>query len=101
MAEGTEYFILALCFLRATRAGQLAYRIGGDEFVVVCMDSTEKDVKDLIARIEKYVSETRYSCAIGYSYSEGGSTNIEEMFMESDKAMYEAKKRHYRELENM
>ena len=62
------------------------------------MDSSEKDVKDLIARIEKYVSETRYSCAIGYSFSEGGSSDIEEMFAESDKVMYEAKKKHYEEL---
>ena len=89
---------LAMCFLRATKSGQLVYRIGGDEFVIVCMDSSEADVKALISRIEKYVSDTKYSCAIGYSYAENGSSSIEEMLIESDKVMYEAKKRHYNEL---
>ena len=89
---------LALCFLRATKSRQLVYRIGGDEFVIVCIASSEEDVKGLISRIEKNVSDTKYSCAIGYSYAENGSSDIEEMFTESDKVMYEAKKKHYEEL---
>ncbi len=95
-AAGDEALLsLAMCFVRATKSGQLVYRLGGDEFVIVCMNTSENEVQELINRIKKNVSETKYSCAIGYSFREDNSTEVEELLMESDKIMYEDKKRHY------
>ena len=88
---------LAMCFMRAAKSRQLVYRVGGDEFVIVCRKTDESDVKQLIERIEKNVSATVYSCSIGYSYSPDGSKTIDQMLKESDEMMYEQKARHYRE----
>ena len=89
---------LAHCFMRAKKGKHSAFRVGGDEFVLVCRRSSEEEIIQLIDHIRKIVSETKYSCSIGYSYSPDGSRSIEEMLKESDKMMYEDKAAYYKRL---
>ncbi|MBR0145228.1 MAG: GGDEF domain-containing protein [Eubacterium sp.] len=86
---------IALCFLQAATSRQSVYRIGGDEFVILCRRATEDDVKALIARIRKHVSKTRYRCAVGYSYAPDGTDSIDDMLKESDEKMYADKAAFY------
>ena len=98
-AEGDEALVtLALCMNRALKSRQYAYRIGGDEFVIICRKTSEADVLALIKRIEKNVGETKYHCSVGYCYSADSSKPIEEMLKESDIMMYAEKERYYEEL---
>ena len=95
-AAGDEALLtLALCFHESLRNRQFGYRIGGDEFVILCRKTSKEDVKKLIKRIEDKVGETKYNCAIGYSYREDGKKSIEDMLKESDIIMYAAKERYY------
>ena len=95
-AAGDEALLtLALCFLRAAKPRQLVYRVGGDEFVIICRRTSESEVKYLLERIEKNVSGTIYSCATGYSYSPDGDKTIDEMLKESDEMMYAKKAQYY------
>lgn len=97
-AAGDEALLtLALCFRRALKSRQYGYRIGGDEFVIMCRKTSEKDLKELIERIERNVGETKYFCSVGYSYSPDGKKPVEEMLKESDEMMYAAKARFYEE----
>lgn len=43
------------------------YRIGGDEFMILCYKLSEKEVQGLISKIRKDLSKTKYQCAIGYA----------------------------------
>lgn len=86
---------LAECFKQAAKGKQLVYRIGGDEFVVVCRKASEEELKDLVDKIKKNVAETKYSCSIGYCYSVNEGKDLEEIVKESDKMMYEDKARYY------
>ena len=96
-AEGDEALItLALCFAKATKARQSVYRMGGDEFIIVCRKTSEEDVKALVNRINEYVSRTKYSCSIGYSYHDEGTIKLEDLLKESDKEMYSCKAEHYK-----
>ena len=88
---------LSLCFKRSLRRRQLCDRIGGDEFVIVCRKNTEAEVAGLAERIKTSVSETKYSCSVGYFYSEGGADSIDEMLKRSDEMMYAEKAKHYLE----
>ena len=91
-AEGDKALeTLAFCFMQASTAKETVFRIGGDEFVIVCRKVSEEEVKKLIDRIREKVAETRYHCAIGYSFSSGGDRNIDEMIKESDQMMYKDK----------
>ncbi len=97
-AAGDEALVtLALCFRRALKSRQFGYRIGGDEFVIVCRKTSRDEMAELIKRIESSVGETKYSCAVGYSYSADGKKPIEDMLRESDMMMYAAKERYYKE----
>ncbi len=97
-AAGDEALLtLALCFNKALKSRQFGYRIGGDEFVIICRKTSQDEMNELIKRIETYVGETKYNCAIGYSYSGDGEKTVEEMQKESDMMMYAVKERYYEE----
>lgn len=87
---------LASCFTRAVSLRQSVYRLGGDEFTIVCRKTSMEEVDLVIERIRRYVGGTRYSCSIGYCYSDKESKSIKEMVKVSDEMMY-ADKAHYYE----
>ena len=94
-AEGDEALVtLALCFLKPSRAKQKVYRIGGDEFIIICRKTAQDELERLIANIRRNVSKTKYSCSIGYSYS-NKPKDIEAMIKESDEMMYLDKAKYY------
>lgn len=86
---------ISLCFMNATKPLQSIYRTGGDEFVIICKRSSENEIRNLIDRIKKNVSSTKYTCAIGYSYSQDSKKTISDMLKESDEMMYKAKDEFY------
>ena len=91
---------LALCIMRSLRSRESGYRLGGDEFAVLCRRASQDELMALKSRIEGFVAETEYSCAIGYSYNEGGSKTVKGMIKEADDMMYSDKARHYAESGN-
>ena len=99
-AAGDEALVtLGYCFARACRARQSAYRMGGDEFVIVCRKTSEEDVIALVERIKKYVLETHYTCSIGYSYHDEGTFKLEDLLKESDEHMYSDKAEFYKKID--
>lgn len=86
---------LGLCFSRACKTKQSAYRMGGDEFVIVCRKTPREEVEELVERIRKYVDETDYTCSIGYSFHEEGTLTLEQLLKESDERMYSDKAEFY------
>ena len=95
-AAGDEALVtLALCFIRPLGNRQSAYRIGGDEFIIVCRKTTKENVLKIVERIKKYVKETDYTCSIGYSFNLKGNKVITDLLKESDEMMYEEKEKYY------
>ncbi len=100
-AAGDEALVtLALCFHRALKRKQVAYRVGGDEFIIVCRQTSHNEVVQLVERIKKNVSETKYSCSIGYSYDANSEKDVETLLKESDEKMYAEKAAYYLESKN-
>ena len=95
-AAGDEaLFTLASCFLRAVKRNQSVYRIGGDEFVIICRKTDYDAVVALTERIKEYVSETKYTCSLGYCHCEGRKKTVDELLKKSDEMMYAEKARYY------
>jgi len=88
---------LALCFTRSLKYRESGYRIGGDEFVIICRRISYTEMEKLIERIKNYVAETKYSCSVGCSYNEDGNKTVDEMLKEADDMMYTQKERYYKE----
>ena len=97
-AAGDEALVtLALCFMKPLRNKQSGYRVGGDEFIIVCRKTSEEEVLNILNQIRKSVSETEYSCAIGYSYNSDGNKTVEDLLKESDQMMYKEKEKYYQD----
>lgn len=89
---------LADCFIKAVKSRHRVYRVGGDEFIIVCRKVSEDDVTGICSRIHKAVADTRYSCSVGYCYSKGEGKSIDDMLKDSDKNMYAEKEQYYKSI---
>ena len=88
---------LALCFTHSLKFRESGYRIGGDEFAIICRRISHDELLELVKRIKNLVADTEYNCAIGYSYNENGEITVIEMFKNADEMMYSEKARFYEE----
>ena len=79
------------CINRSICYGTMLYRVGGDEFALLCRNLDEAGVKDLINRIMERMKETRYSCALGYAAWDGKGS-FDEAYERADANMYVNKK---------
>ena len=94
---GDEALItLGLCISKSCRRKESAYRMGGDEFAIVCRKTTELEVVKLIERLNKHIGETKYSASIGYCYQKDGSLGIDDLLKKSDEKMYISKSEFYK-----
>lgn len=89
---------IASCLLQVQTKNFIAFRIGGDEFIIICKRVEEQEIQSVINKIKKNVSQTGYSCSIGYSYSFDKEKSVIDMVKESDEMMYEDKANHYAKL---
>jgi len=73
-----------------------AYRIGGDEFVILFFHRDEASVRQVLASVQHSVTEAGYSIAYGYAMKEEGDSP-ESLIQKSDMKMFEQKAQYYRE----
>lgn len=67
------------------------YRVGGDEFMILCYKLSEEKVQEMIARIQTELKNTQYRCAMGYALF-SHQAELERVCQIADKAMYENKR---------
>jgi diguanylate cyclase (GGDEF)-like protein/PAS domain S-box-containing protein len=80
------------------REGDMAARIGGDEFAVVLPDTTESAVENACQRIQEAVEsynattpELPLSISVGFAIRNGSHKNLKDVFKEADNHMYRKK----------
>ncbi len=80
------------------REGDLAARIGGDEFAIVLPNTTEPAVENACQRIQETVDtynattpELPLSISVGFSVKNGTHKNLKDVFKEADNHMYRRK----------
>lgn len=66
------------------------YRVGGDEFVVLCRKVNEEQVKDIVSKIQEDFKTTNYSAAVGYVKADQ-NIPVEKLLQVADKEMYKDK----------
>lgn len=88
---------VASCLQKSVRYKQSAYRVGGDEFIIVCKNTSEEELAKVVTNIKKTLSETQYTVSLGYCYNIDPNKNIEAMVKASDEMMYEDKEKYYLE----
>ena len=73
----------------------IAYRIGGDEFVVMFLHSDEADVRQTLLNLVDGVYQSGLSVAVGVTMRDETDGSVEEMIRISDKRMFEDKAHYY------
>ena len=96
-AAGDEALVrIAACLRSAEGRDLAAYRIGGDEFVLLFFKAKNQAVAEAAERIRDRITEAGYSVSVGYTSRDDGR-DLEETIRESDSRMYADKAEYYRQ----
>lgn len=90
----------AIVLKRNVRQGDLAARIGGEEFAIVCMDTNIEETRNLAGRLREEMSASTIDwqgCCFKICFSLGiamrdNDDDVESLLRKADLALYEAKK---------
>lgn len=91
-AEGDKaIYTMADCIRRSLLKGCIMYRIGGDEFAILCFKKNACDIQKMIETINEKMESTPYSCAIGFErYNK--DEDFDMLCARADAMMYERKR---------
>lgn len=73
------------------------FRIGGDEFVVMCCGIKEEELRKRIEIIRSALSERKVNAAIGFEWRERVADNVEHTIVKAETEMYAEKSRWYQQ----
>ena len=79
------------CVRRHTCSGCTLYRMGGDEFIMLCAKQSCCKVEKIIDDVQNDMASTPYSCAIGLAYYHVGD-DFDKICAEADAMMYKNKR---------
>lgn len=71
------------------------YRIGGDEFVVMCFGEKEASFMESAEQLRQRIPELGTHVAMGASWSAVGSVSVTDMVLQAEDAMYKDKRSYY------
>ena len=86
---------IGACIGAVTDRGTLAYRVSGDEFIILFLQGDEATVARAEGDIRQRVEQDGYSVSAGYALCTGDKA-LDEVIRESDSRMYEDKADYYR-----
>ena len=86
---------IAGCIKPYTGREVLAYRVGGDEFVLLFFHAREEDISRMAEQIKESVSGSGYSISAGYALRKQNES-VQDTVRESDRWMYADKADYYR-----
>ena len=82
---------------KSAKRNMYVYRLGGDEYILICHNGTEEDIIQTVIKFKENLKKTEYYCSYGYSYrSKNSNVSVEDMFKEAERKMYEDKERFYK-----
>lgn len=85
---------LAKSLLKNIKYNVNFYRTGGDEFVGLCLNLKEDNVKKVIKNIKDDISKTKYSFSCGYVMCDNNE-NKYDIYKKADEMMYKEKEEYY------
>ncbi len=92
---GDKLLVRAAALLKIVFSDNQVYRIGGDEFVVLCPDITEEKMREQVCQLKGMADNTNdVSFAVGSVYCHG-EYDINAAIQAADEQMYQDKKAYY------
>ena len=88
---------ISSCFLDCTSGNERVYRIGGDEFAILCLREKEEAVRQIADKIRERLTGTGYTCSLGCA-CRSSDENFEDLCRRADAEMYRDKANYYSEM---
>ena len=85
------------CLLRVSGNQTTAYRIGGDEFVLLFVRQEEQAVRDTLDQLKTLIYEKGLSISVGYVMWKDRSDTVQDLIRWADEEMYREKSEYYRQ----
>ena len=92
-SAGDRFILNAASTIKYVFEGD-SYRIGGDEFAVICADMSEEEFTEKLEEEKKHLWENEISVSIGSCWR-GSDNDINAQLREADNLMYENKREFY------
>lgn len=83
--------------LKVAFGEDMAYRIGGDEFVVFQKKKKMEELESILSEFSETLSKNEYHASIGICIGDGDTT-LNEIIKTAEKRMYDDKKKYYERL---
>jgi diguanylate cyclase (GGDEF)-like protein len=93
---GDKMIIRACNCIRRAFPDTALFRMGGDEFLVLCPNISEQELHEKTALLKKYMIEESAPMAIGLLWRPDSSESIDRLLTEADAKMYEDKREYYK-----
>ena len=71
------------------------YRLGGDEFVVLCVNSKEEDIINIMKVMRERLEQTPYSASFGHGMRKDKEQTVDEILKSAEIEMYNDKNLYY------
>jgi GGDEF domain-containing protein len=85
----------ACASLRETFGDYSLFRMGGDEFLVLCSGITEEELGERVARLRVVMREKKALMAVGSEWRPKSVGDIDKLLGLADERMYEDKRKYY------
>lgn len=90
--EGDKLLIRVGECLQKVFGGHALFRIGGDEFLVLCEGIGEKELRDKVALLDTQMRERNALMAVGCVWRAKNNEDFDHLLKEADERMYEDKR---------
>lgn len=95
--EGDKLLLRACECLRKAFPEECLFRIGGDEFLVLCKEISEEELQKRIEVLKEEMQRENAVMALGYVWQPSWTEERDKLLTEADHLMYEDKRRRYAE----
>ena len=94
--EGDKLIIRSCSSLRKVFGNEGVFRIGGDEFLVLCYGISRDYLSNRIEMLKQEMSYNSVVMAVGYTWRKDGQIDLDKILAEAEQRMYEEKEAYYR-----
>lgn len=95
-SAGDKLIIRACDCLKRIFGRQGLFRIGGDELIVLCPQITKLELKRKISELKNDMAQNSVVMAVGYVWDRFSPTEMDRLFSEAEKLMYDDKAAYYK-----
>ena len=95
-SSGDQRIIQTYQMMGSIFTGDQIFRVGGDEFFVICEKIGREEFEEKVQRLRQAAVANRCELSIGSVWAEAGDCLFQKMMNEADERMYQDKRNYYR-----